>query len=177
MAKDYARNARQARKKIEKNQQRKWTAAFVLIIILLASLIYTRILHHRELKQKHLKQHATKTKIIKKTQPSFDFYQILPKMTVQIDKSETTQLKQKVPSKKIYYIQVAAFKRHKDADKLKATLLLQGYNVKIKTDKSKNSTWQRVLTGPYANFAKAKLAKQKLAQNHFRGLILAIGLK
>ena len=59
-----------------------------------------------------------------------------------------------------YLLQVASFQHLNDADKLKAKLIMQGYEVTIAPFKIATHTWYRVKVGPYFNLSEAKTARQ-----------------
>jgi len=71
-----------------------------------------------------------------------------------------------------FIIQVASFKSKADADRLKATLTIKGYDTSIQTIKQKNTYWYRVLIGPYTDRVKAERAQVAVARSeHVMGMI------
>ena len=85
--------------------------------------------------------------------PRFDFYTILPELEVTVPdeelqatiKAHTTNSKPTAP----LILQAGSFRRHDAADKLKATLALQGISARIQTiTKSDGDKWHRVQIGP-----------------------------
>lgn len=87
------------------------------------------------------------------SKPRFDFYTILPELEVTVPdeelqatiKANTTNSKPTAP----LILQAGSFRRHDAADKLKATLALQGISAKIQTiTKSDGDKWHRVQIGP-----------------------------
>lgn len=110
----------------------------------------------------------------KSHEPQFDFYNILPDMKLadKEDDEEEPPIKQVTPKpiptkeankpQNIYFIQVASFPQNKDADHLKAELILNGYNVQVKKFDKQNKTWFRVMIGPYSNLVDAKNTQTKL---------------
>jgi len=87
------------------------------------------------------------------SKPRFDFYTILPELEVTVPDEEilTTTKKHKINNKPTepLMLQAGSFRRHDAADKLKATLALQGISAKIQTiTKSDGDKWHRVQVGP-----------------------------
>lgn len=71
-----------------------------------------------------------------------------------------------------FVIQVAAFNQMQDAQRIKAGLLLKGYNVFIMTAVQGRTSWYRVMIGPFANQQDAGKAKQQLArQERLHGML------
>lgn len=71
-----------------------------------------------------------------------------------------------------FVIQVAAFNQMQDAQRIKAGLLLKGYNVFIMTVVQAKTNWYRVMIGPFANQQDAGNAKQQLArQERLHGML------
>lgn len=94
----------------------------------------------------------------KAPKPKFEFYSLLTKH------SSTAH--------KRYYIQVAAFKNKADAEKLKATLILKGYEIFITKTHAPKNTWYRLFAGPY--FSKDTLDKRQLTllkSEHIKGIV------
>ncbi|MDQ2994659.1 MAG: SPOR domain-containing protein [Pseudomonadota bacterium] len=73
-----------------------------------------------------------------------------------------------------YVLQVAALKKHEDADRLKARLILQGYDVFISKPKIKNVQWYRVNVGPYRTTGNAKAQQKRLKANNINSLLLTV---
>ena len=94
--------------------------------------------------------------------PRFDFYTILPEMEVVVPKDEPTTApppQRDTPSpepsaaaRESYILQVGSFRRHSDADRLKARLALMGIEASIqKVTIDNKDTYHRVRSGPYRN--------------------------
>jgi|GEM_PF-3145562 len=71
-----------------------------------------------------------------------------------------------------YILQVASLQRASDADRLKAQLVLQGYDVSVQPFQHSGTTWLRVKVGPYHSLAEAQRARQSLRQQHHYNSIL-----
>ena len=87
-------------------------------------------------------------------EPKFNFYTILPELEVLIPDSET-QPPEKHPAgntaedNKQYVLQAGSFKNKNDAEKLKASLALLGFQANIQSVTVNSTPWHRVRIGPY----------------------------
>jgi len=101
----------------------------------------------------------TENKADKQTEPKFNFYTILPELEVLIPDSETQPPKGRhdtgehtdnsAPGKQ-YVLQAGSFKNKSDAEKLKASLALLGFEAHIQNVTVNNTAWHRVRIGPYS---------------------------
>ena len=114
------------------------------------------------------------------TATHYDFYKMLPSFQVVIpgqDKdvksgNETAPVQQ--PG--IYILQVGSFPNFADADKMKATLALQGIESSIQEVQVNNgSTWNRVRIGPIKDLRELNDLRAKLAQDHIEPLVIKQG--
>jgi len=120
---------------------------------------------------------ATRAAPAASTTPHFDFYKMLPSFQVVIpgqDKevksgNEGTPVSQ--PGS--YILQVGSFPNYADADKMKATLALQGIESSIQSVQVNNgSTWNRVRIGPIKNLKQLNDIRAKLAEDHIEPLVI-----
>ena len=111
------------------------------------------------------------------TAPHYDFYKMLPSFQVVIpgqDKevksgNENTPVQQ--PGS--YILQVGSFPSFADADKMKATLALQGIESSIQQVQVNNgSTWNRVRIGPIKDLKELNSIRAKLADDHIEPLVI-----
>lgn len=94
-----------------------------------------------------------------KQEPKFNFYTILPELEVLIPDSETRPPKQDSPTTtssnvspgKQYILQAGSFQKKDDAEKLKASLALLGYEANIQHVTINRDAWHRVRIGPYTS--------------------------
>lgn len=171
-----------------------------LLIGFLGGGFLTSYLHHKQILPDFFPKHTPSITAkpqaapIKKV-PQFDFYTILKgeqkeqvqrpkptKMHTSARGTETTATKAPVPEKVLptkasYFLQAAALRDPKDADQLKAQLILAGYNVEIKKISRNKTTWFRVLIGPYHDKSSAEIAKQQLVEQHIKANLVANPLK
>lgn len=106
--------------------------------------------------------------------PRFDFYAVLPKMEVIVPKGEgeestpprtsggtTTNLNH---AGEQFLLQAGSFRSAADADRRRAELILQGYNVNVQAvELSSGDTWHRVMIGPFDNINALHRAQDKMA--------------
>lgn len=132
-------------------------------------------------------QHAKRPSAIKAaeskpTTPQFDFYTLLPDRqlgdTDTAPKTATkgapvTQSKAEIVVHQ-YILQAGAFKQLADADKLRASLILQGYNVQIKAVQVNGVVWQRIIIGPYQTLPEAQQAQNKLTKSGIKSLLFQL---
>ena len=181
MVRDYANHRQKTRGRAkQQTSQSRWVITIGLGIIFVAGL---SALKRHELvlnKQKHTHNQAQTVKSPAK--PEFDFYTMLPKMQVwtppenEQENKNDHQLTQTTAKQKYQYmLQVAAFTRYQDADRLRAGLILQGFNVKIITAANSKNVWHRVLIGPYQHQQAVIDAQAALLKIHLQGLMVKIG--
>lgn len=63
-----------------------------------------------------------------------------------------------------YAIQVAALRTQQDAEHMKASLLLRGFQVNVSAIASNGTTWYRVMVGPFASRAQAEETQSVLVR-------------
>lgn len=93
------------------------------------------------------------------TTTRFDFYTLLPEreIIVPVDKDRDNSVEKE---KMVYILQAGSFRALTDADRLRAQLILMGYETKVEAVKSKNGEiWHRVQVGPFQS--RSKLAKAR----------------
>lgn len=76
--------------------------------------------------------------------------------------------------KKSYVLQIASFKTFSEADRLKAELIVMGYDVFISKTKQNNINWNRVNVGPFDSLAKIQATQKDLRAHHIDSIIVPI---
>lgn len=111
------------------------------------------------------------------TQPHFDFYKMLPSFQVVIPgqdkevKSGNAATPVRQPGS--YILQVGSFPNFADADKMRATLALQGIESSIQQVQVNNgSTWNRVRIGPIKDLKQLNDIRAKLVDDHIEPLVI-----
>lgn len=117
--------------------------------------------------------------------PQFEFYTILPEMEVQVPDHEVPppsslperratdeQLPDSV-AHTAYVLQVGSFRRHQDADRLKAELALMGLQADIQVvSLGEKDTWHRVRLGPYLDLKTLKETRHRLSEHNMQAILL-----
>jgi len=78
-------------------------------------------------------------------------------------------------SRESYLIQIASFKNRQDAEHLKASLTLKGFDVSVVATVQQQVSWFRVIVGPFGSRAAAEKVQLNLAHNErIKGMIRRI---
>jgi len=114
--------------------------------------------------------------------PSFDFYQILPNMEVNVSEWEAEDgeviKEQSEPSAEepaIYILQIGSFKQYGAADEVKAKLALMGISADIqRVVINGKDIRHRVRVGPYRDSDKLSMVRQQLTKNNLDFMLLKL---
>ena len=117
---------------------------------------------------------------------NFDFYRLLPKTEVKVDESDVPE---RVPrpvertgarpstatsrgpasepasppsGAREFRVQVGSFRERREADRLRASLALGGFESSIQTNDAADGTWHRVMLGPFRGRDAAEAAKARV---------------
>jgi cell division protein FtsN len=75
-------------------------------------------------------------------------------------------------SKESYVVQMASFKKRQEAERLKASLTLKGFDVAIVIAPPLQGGWFRVISGPYSSRMEAEKVQLAVARTqHIRGMV------
>lgn len=134
-------------------------------------------------------------------EPKFDFYAVLPKMEIIVpqqdsasrpSRSETpatspapaerpstpsrdTPATDPLPDGRSYVLQAGSFRSASDAERRRADLILQGFSASVQPVKlNGDSTWYRVMIGPYDNRKALQVAQENLADNGIETLPIQV---
>lgn len=173
-----------------------WMIAGLTLGLTLAAVLYWKLNAKHHLPQvatisiEEVGQHGTtKQQVSAESQDEnsnrFDFYTVLPNMTMDIPESVSTPSSAKpnaviaeAPSTptldlatqdpvKDFIVQVGSFRTLAQAEELKAKLALAGMQASVQTfEKSPTETWHRVYVGPFANKQEAVALQHQLQQTH-----------
>jgi cell division protein FtsN len=123
--------------------------------------------------------------------PTFEFYTILPEMEVVIPDEEIVAPEEPPAAHKPqhreasvastppepggYILQMGSFRKHQDADRLKARLALIGIEAEIqKVSINNRETYHRVRSGPYANQSQLNAARKLARENGITSLVIKL---
>jgi cell division protein FtsN len=173
-----------------------WVLAGVLVGVLISSAIFFKLQStnqniasiKKSFNNSIKKARATTTKP-KEKEPVFDFYTVLPNMdTTTTNNTESNKLQymkktstatvsevKSEPIKNIkYLVQIATFTKMDAADELKAELTLAGFDANIEPLQKNNTTWYRIIMGPFNSEQQAIKQQQLLAKQNINGNLLRI---
>ncbi len=111
----------------------------------------------------------------------FDFYEMLPKYEVIIPEqdgkagSPPAVVAGPVEKPGAYILQAGSFRNHKDADRVKALIAMQGVESKIEKVSIDKDTWHRVRIGPITNLQRLEDTRSKLRQAQIDALVIRVG--
>ncbi|AMO57899.1 hypothetical protein GZ77_12535 [Endozoicomonas montiporae] len=121
--------------------------------------------------------------------PVFDFYTLLPETEVVLPEPEATPVTRPAPKPAAttrapatkpaehnrYLLQAGSFRSEKDADRLRATLILSGLTPRIsKVNVAGGETWHRVQIGPFDDQGSLDNARRILAEQKIDSLLLKL---
>lgn len=129
--------------------------------------------------KKTVQKHTPTNKQAAKQDIQYDFYTILPQAEFVIPDYEvkTRKREERVGKAKAgvkYSVQAGAFRQHKDADSLKAKLLMMGFSPKIEKAIIGSVTWYRVKMGPYNRLASVDAIQSRLKSNKMDALVIEV---
>jgi cell division protein FtsN len=186
MTRDYARNKRPAAKA---RQPRRQTPAWVWLFIgsmlgaFVMFLIYLWGISPNTLPAKHNATPASAPKAEAPPAPAakpavpkprFDFYKLLQEEEVIVPATEPSHPTQQPPATPVeYLLQVGSFRNPKDADKLRAQLILLNLDARTESVTINNGErWHRVVVGPFDNQSQLSKARTSLVSNQYNALVL-----
>ncbi len=119
--------------------------------------------------------------------PRFEFYKLLPEMEVVVPEAEERAVMTETPRRQPaprpsepataspaerYLLQVGAFKKHEDADRLKAQLALLGVEAQILRVEREGQVWHRVRVGPFEDRAELRTVRERLSGEGIESVLL-----
>ena len=122
---------------------------------------------------------APTTPTVADNEPKFDFYKLLPQMTVNISADDDATTSPAINNKPItkksaptYVLQVAALQKNSDAAQVQNTLKAAGYAAFTQLYQAPDHTiWYRVLVGPFNNLKTAQAEQDKLDAHQTEALL------
>lgn len=135
------------------------------------------------IKKTSVKKAPVKVKPAKVAKPKddiqYDFYTILPEAEFVIPDYEvkTRKREERVGKAKKgvkYSVQAGAFRKYKEADSLKAKLLMMGFSPNIEKAVVGSATWYRVKMGPYNRLVSVDAIQSRLKANKMDALVIEV---
>jgi cell division protein FtsN len=122
------------------------------------------------------------------TKSRFDFYKLLPKLSVDVDKPDSAQPRtQTAPATTTnnqtesaapvfsYILQAGSFKDFQEADRLKANLALMGIQANIeKVTLNQSEVWHRVRIGPLNSEREMNSIRNRLRSENIEPIMLKV---
>lgn len=111
----------------------------------------------------------------------FDFYEMLPKYEVVIPEQDArggaapAVVAGPVQKPGAYILQAGSFRNHKDADRVRAMIAMQGVESKIQKVTIDKDTWHRVRIGPITNLQSLEDTRSKLRGAQIDALVIRVG--
>ena len=105
----------------------------------------------------------------------FDFYTILPNQEVVVPDPEppaSKNKKTKPAPEGVYYLQAGSFRKHDEANSMRAQVILLGTQASIQSVTIDKDTWHRVRVGPYKNLARLREVRTRLRDNKIDTLLI-----
>ena len=106
----------------------------------------------------------------------YEFYRLLEDKKVdipEVSEYKSTPKGQSKNGKKIVYrLQAGSFSNQSDADRMKASLILNGMDSQIQSADVNGKTWYRVFVGPFDNRSRMNKAQDVLAEMRIQPLVL-----
>ncbi len=105
-------------------------------------------------------------------QPKLEFYTLLPQSTPSVPAAAASTKPAIVavtPSvnhqhQDEFVLQLASFQRRQDAERLKAALIMNGFDVQIHPVSQQNMTWYRIMLGPFSSRTDAQQMQNLIAR-------------
>ncbi len=147
------------------NRFRNWALVFLFAAaLLIIHLVYQKI--HLKSENERL---SVKPKLIALSPVKFDFYTVLPKMSV-------TTAPQSMSMATVYFLQIAAVRQELYANGLAEQMRKSGYHVSIQPYQSGQTQWYRVMLGPFESMQQAQKHQAQLEAHHINSIISAAPL-
>ena len=175
MTRDYAKKSRPSKRRKPKQTGAPgwlWFLAGVLLGVLV--MLLGKLAQVPESEVEEAAEAGEKSEQSNPSQkPRFEFYTLLPESEVIVPDAPQTDLREHKVSDTVFLLQAGSFKNPKDADSLRARLLLLNLTARVETFSARNGeTWHRVLVGPFEKNSQVASARAKLASNSIDSLLL-----
>jgi cell division protein FtsN len=102
----------------------------------------------------------------------WSFYDLFPKAEVATVGGYQQPMVMAADSTLIYYLQVGSFPTTNDADLRRAELLLLGLSPSVEKKQIDQTTWHRIMLGPFESEVELNRAQALLAANEFESMPL-----
>ncbi|MBC7983377.1 MAG: SPOR domain-containing protein [Candidatus Obscuribacterales bacterium] len=112
-------------------------------------------------------------------QTQFDFYEALPKFEVVVPERDK-DVQRNAPGSRVekpgaYILQAGSYRQFADADRVRATLALQGVESKVSKVTIDTDTWHRVRIGPLRDLKNLEDTRRKLRETQIDAIVIRVG--
>ena len=112
-------------------------------------------------------------------QEQLDFYEMLPKFEVVVPEKDK-DVRQNTPTARVekpgsYVLQAGSYRNYTDADRVRATLALQGVESKVSKVTIDTDTWHRVRIGPVRDLKTLEETRRKLREAQVDAIVIRVG--
>lgn len=111
--------------------------------------------------------------------PRFEFYTLLPESEVAAPGTSSvpsapadTEAPVASTTQGNFFLQAGSFRQEAEANRVRASLLLLGFDVQLENVRINGDPWYRVQVGPFASREQAGNAQKTLSGNGFNNLLL-----
>ena len=104
----------------------------------------------------------------------WDFYEIFPRSVVPVVEEYADSGEKVVTDEFAWILQTGSFLRPEDADEMRASLILLGFDVTISTVEVAGHKRHRVIIGPFGKALDRNRAQDKLAQEQIESLAIKV---
>lgn len=109
----------------------------------------------------------------------FEFYELLPQFEVVVPETEVrarpdTRAAPPVEAPGSYVLQAGSFRRHEDADRMKASLALRGIESNIQRVQIDQDTFHRVRIGPIADLDELNRVRGSLREARIEAMLIRV---
>lgn len=150
-----------------------------LVAALLVHLYHNRTLEQLRAVQASEAPHASPDAQSPSTEDRLDFYEMLPKFEVVVPERDR-DVRRNTPGTSVdkpgaYVLQAGSYRNFADADRVKATLALQGIVSKVEKVTIDTDTWHRVRIGPIRDLSALEDTRRKLREIQIDAIVIKVG--
>jgi len=149
--------------------------AFIMFLVYLSGLTPENVPPATAYSNEDVAEQAEENSIPK---PYFGFYELLKENEIKVNKATQEHYQGEAKDPVEYTLQVGSFKSAKQADRVRAELLLLNLSARAETAKRRNGeVWHRVLVGPFSNHSKMQKVRSTLVSNNFEAFLFTRKVK